>query len=485
MAPREDVVDWAASQLFFAVGGTELADLLTEGLRILRRNSWILAMIRDDRDAAALAAKQLRLEDRRWHQEQTPTFLDMPVPVAATDLHLADGRPRTPDRLVFLFLLIRGYCGGGISDRRTWELLADSMTVRALLPDGRMPGRTTILEILNGLSDATIEAIHRAILQAAGNEGLDDFQTIVADSTASAANSRHPTDSGLVRGLVERALKRWSDLTEQGLPAFRMWHIKRWRKSLRDQGIAIDFAKTPAKRKAAYRLFLQTADKLVDHLAREYDRLDEDLDARLRPLPPGAAASLGAAWNAILQDLADADQLRQVAWTRVIDGQAPDPDRIWSTSDPDARLIVKGGRQTVFGYRPTIVRSRNGLLTALIVERGNPADSSLVADIIQAHAAATGVHPSAANSAAAQQAEAAGTRISVSRSKGKRQTAPRDWDSDIYTELRRLRPQVESDKEGQALARHSTVDMTMNVYAKTRSDRLAEIAEKVGKSILG
>jgi len=27
--------------------------------------------------------------------------------------------------------------------------------------------------------------------------------------------------------------------------------------------------------------------------------------------------------------------------------------------------------------------------------------------------------------------------------------------------------------------------MTMNVYAKTRSDRLAEIAEKVGESILG
>jgi hypothetical protein len=452
MAPREDAADWAESQLFFVPGSTELADLLAEGTRICRQNPQVLAMIRHDRDVAALAAKQTRDDERRWLLEQTPALLDLPESERQAVAGLGVGRPRTADRLVFDFFLIRGYCGGGISDRQTWDMLTDSITVRSRLPDGQVPGRTTILEILNCLSDETVDAIHRAILQAAADESLDDFQTLVADSTASAANSRYPTDSGLVRRLLERAIKRWSDLGKQGLPVFKPWHIERWQNELRSQAISIDFAKGKAKRRAAYRTFLITADKMITYLGGEYDRLDEDFDQHLRSLPPRAAGTLAAAWNSILQDLADADQLRLVAWSRVIDGQESDPDRVWSTSDPDARLIVKGGRQTVFGYRPTVIRSKNGLLTALIVERGNTADSTLVPDIIAAHTAATGVHPAAAsfddgyaNGPAAAQAEAAGTRISVSGAKGKRQTNPSDWDSDTYICLRRLRPQVESD----------------------------------------
>jgi len=39
-------------------------------------------------------------------------------------------------------------------------------------------------------------------------------------------------------------------------------------------------------------------------------------------------------------------------------------------------------------------------------------------------------------------------------------------------------------KEGQALARHATPDLTMNVYARARNERLAELTEKVGQTVL-
>jgi len=39
-------------------------------------------------------------------------------------------------------------------------------------------------------------------------------------------------------------------------------------------------------------------------------------------------------------------------------------------------------------------------------------------------------------------------------------------------------------KEGQALARHATPDLTMNVYARARNERLAALAEKVGETVL-
>ena len=40
-----------------------------------------------------------------------------------------------------------------------------------------------------------------------------------------------------------------------------------------------------------------------------------------------------------------------------------------------------------------------------------------------------------------------------------------------------------SAKEAQALARHSTVGLTMNTYARTRDDRLVEVTEKLGQSL--
>jgi len=39
-------------------------------------------------------------------------------------------------------------------------------------------------------------------------------------------------------------------------------------------------------------------------------------------------------------------------------------------------------------------------------------------------------------------------------------------------------------KEGQTLARHATPELTMNVYAKARDERLWEVVEKVGETIL-
>jgi len=42
-----------------------------------------------------------------------------------------------------------------------------------------------------------------------------------------------------------------------------------------------------------------------------------------------------------------------------------------------------------------------------------------------------------------------------------------------------------SPKEAQELARHSTAALTMNVYARARSGRLAEVTEAVGQTVRG
>ena len=72
-----------------------------------------------------------------------------------------------------------------------------------------------------------------AQLTLALDEGLDDFSRYFQDSTAVEANSRWPTDSGLLNRALHRAFHYGSKLGELGLPAFRRWTMPRWLRRLR------------------------------------------------------------------------------------------------------------------------------------------------------------------------------------------------------------------------------------------------------------
>ena len=49
--------------------------------------------------------------------------------------------------------------------------------------------------------------------------------------------------------------------------------------------------------------------------------------------------------------------------------------KIYSMSDDDASIHKKGGRETVFGYRPSFAFSASGFLSAFTLETGNTSDS--------------------------------------------------------------------------------------------------------------
>jgi hypothetical protein len=73
-------------------------------------------------------------------------------------------------------------------------------------------------------------------------------------------------------------------------------------------------------------------------------------------------------------------------------------EKIISLSDSDASFIVKGGWNTVVGYRPQLARSGSGFVTALVLHRGNVADSPHLVAMVQEQITNTGVTP-AMNSA--------------------------------------------------------------------------------------
>ena len=107
------------------------------------------------------------------------------------------GRPRLAPYAVYLFLMLRGR-DGGCKDQAARLLLEESMTLHCWLKNLGLPlpAASTLSHNLNAVTNATRDFIHQAQLRSILAERLDDFTRLYLDSTAPAANTAWPTDSG-------------------------------------------------------------------------------------------------------------------------------------------------------------------------------------------------------------------------------------------------------------------------------------------------
>ena len=73
--------------------------------------------------------------------------------------------------------------------------------------------------------------------------------------------------------------------------------------------------------------------------------------------------------------------------------KVPIAEKIISLSDSDASFIVKGGWNTVVGCRPQLARSGSGFVSALVLPRGNAAESRHLVAMVKEQITNTGVIP--------------------------------------------------------------------------------------------
>ena len=79
---------------------------------------------------------------------------------------------------------------------------------------------------------------------------------------------------------------------------------------------------------------------------------------------------------------------------RVLHGESvPAEEKIVSIFEPHADIIRKDRRGTYFGHKITLSTGRSGLVTDLVIEKGNPADSTLAIRSAERHAKLFGAAP--------------------------------------------------------------------------------------------
>jgi hypothetical protein len=353
--------------------------------------------------------------------------------------------------------MLRGRLGG-CKDQDARLLQEESMTLHWWLENLglALPPASTLSENLNAVSNGTRDFIHKAQLRYILDEGLDDFSSLYLDSTAIRANTERPTDSGLITKLVERICRRGSKLDRFDLPNFNPSGLEELQQDLRRMHREIGFstgkAKSQGKLKKLYYRLLRRGRRVCKRFERELTGVKMALSHQ-KELPPSQRLTAEDVISLIQADIEAIGQVAAAGERRVFaQEKVPSSEKVISISDRDAAFIVKGGWNTVIGYRPQLGRSGQGFVSALIVPEGNVADSAQLVEVVLDHWERSGVLPQLVSSddgycdqSAREDLLQAGVEVvSISGAKGKKITGTEEWNRPDYRAARSNRSAVES-----------------------------------------
>lgn len=485
-----DLVNRPRQLVFLTPIDSQLNDFLNEIHRIALLEPSIVERIDEDLDLHAKKKKLLRLADAEFLAGQT---LDLPElqlqlrELQIDKIQLETGRPRTDAYIVYLFLMLRGF-NGGCKDQHARLLLEESITLKLWLEHLglQLPPASTLSDNLNAVSNQTRALIHEVQLRYIIQQGLDDFQKCFIDSTAVEANTERPTDSIILVRLIARVCTAGGHLHRLDLLDMNPIGLLEQQEELRRLSQQIHFlsgkARGEAKRKKWYFQLIRRVRRLRKRLLRDLETVRRNLESRA-DLPPSRRLMGEEALCLIADDLAALEQTANVCERRIMaEEKVPIAEKIISLSDSDASFIVKGGWNTVVGYRPQIARSGSGFVSALVLPRGNAADSRHLVAMVKEQITNTGVIPamtSADDGYSSQEGleEVLGLGVkvvSISGAKGKRLLEAQQWKSRPYQQARAERSAIESLvftlKEGFEFG---------EMARRTHENVLAEMLEKV------
>jgi IS5 family transposase len=319
----------------------------------------------------------------------------------------------------------------------------------------KMPGSSTILELVNMVSSKTMQAIFDAQIRMVLCEELDDFKELTIDSTSVKGNTSWPTDSKILTRLVERAYKRSQATKIFTIEARKNTGVERILKEMNRlcKNIDLNIGKKNAKvkRNRAYKKLLKHANRANKILRKELQKI-ENVAAEV-DIKPSQRVQLIRVIELITEDLNNLEEVIDYCPRRVFKGEKiKSADKVLSMSDGDASFIKKGDREPKIGYKPQLGRSKNGFVSTLVVPKGNAADSGELNGTIEDHVTRTKVIPKKvstddgyANAKIRTKWLSGGVEIfSISGSKGKNMTTEEEWESEEYKESRNNRSAVES-----------------------------------------
>jgi IS5 family transposase len=263
----------------------------------------------------------------------------------------------------------------GLSYEQLAFHLSDSMSYRTFvrLPHHLNPKKSCLQSTIRRIKPETLEAVHKLLTAQCLAEGIISLDRLRIDSTVVASNIAPPSDSQMLNDgvrVLSRLLARSYDMTGKKI---RFTDKRKTSKSLA-------FQIFNAKKAAKDRLYLDFL-KLVRVVLKQVDRGLLLVSTEIAP------ALTTPAWISDVEHYRDL-LLKVVEQTerRVIgQEQVPSSEKIVSIFEEHSDIIVKGFRNIQYGHKINLSSEKNGFITYLSIEKGNPADSARFLPVLHAH----------------------------------------------------------------------------------------------------
>jgi IS5 family transposase len=250
------------------------------------------------------------------------------------------------------------------------------------------PDKSTLQKAIKQIRPETMEAINRKVVGFALKQNIEHGRKIRTDCTVVESNIHVPTDSSLLFDCV-RVMAR---LMSEAQDAFAIDFSDHSRRAKR-RALGIANAKSAASRLSLYRDLLKVTHKTVAQAERVAEALDkvvaDDLVTMLKA--QGLASQLRGTIELANRVVTQTER-------RVLRGEkVPATEKIVSIFEPHTDIIVKDRRDVFYGHKICLTAGASGLVTDVVVEKGNPADSTLAVKMVERHKKIFGAPPQQAS----------------------------------------------------------------------------------------
>jgi transposase, IS5 family len=266
----------------------------------------------------------------------------------------------------------------GLSYEELAFRIGDSLQFRAFCrfsPADQAPKKSTLQANVGAIRAETWEALNKTLVKDARGRKIEDGRWMRTDTTVVESNIHHPLDSLLLWDGV-RVLTRILQRAHDDYGTTRT----NFRRRAKRRSVAILHAKRMERRIPLYRDLLKVTRKTVQAAETAMNEL---------------SAAGGIVYAMELQHyLPLVKRVIDQTERRVLRGESvPVEEKLVSIFEPHTDIIRKDRRDTYFGHKVTLSTGRSGLVLDLVIEKGNPADSTLTVRSARRHEKLFGVAP--------------------------------------------------------------------------------------------
>ena len=259
--------------------------------------------------------------------------------------------------------------------------LADSRSMRAFCRLGwdEKPSRSALQRSCKRLSASTLEAINQQLLRRAVEDGIESGSTIRTDCTVTETNIHAPSDSSLLNDCVRVLTRLLTNAQEVGVEFAFGDHTRRAKR----RAIGIQHARRKKARVPLYRDLVRVTKSVLGYA-----------EAALAGLDKMKGAAHQALRDQLQRHLELGERVVDQTTRRVFAGETvPATEKVLSIFEDHTDIIIKDWRDTHYGHKLCLSSGVSGLVTDLVVESGNPADSTLAVRAAERHLKVYGAVP--------------------------------------------------------------------------------------------